>query len=113
MKKKFKYIFIVIVSLIICVYSMYFYFYKNEMNRIQIIQEFQGGDDNYKYTYLRIVLPEEEYHNSKTLNAIKFYIEHERNRGKQNWFRVVLYSSWDDFVNVNSYEDVYIEKANE
>lgn len=102
----------------VSVLSFYIHFqywnnYKMEMNNLKIIQEFQGGDDNYKYTYLRIILPEELYHNSKTLNSIKLYIEKERGRGVQNWLRIVLYENWDDFCECKNYEDYTFNKDDE
>lgn len=101
----------IFVSLFVIFISfLYWNYYKVEMNNLKIIQEFCGGDEDYQYTYLRIVLPDELYHNEKTLNAIKFYIEKERGRGVQNCLRIVLYSDWNDFCECKEYEDYTFNK---
>lgn len=106
MTKKLVIYFLAYISvLLICINFLYWHYYKSEIDNVQIIQEFCGGNNNYQYTYLRIILPNELYHNEKTLNAIKLYIEKERGRGIQNWLRIVLYENWDDFVDVKEYED--------
>lgn len=82
--------------------------YRSEMGNVLIVNDISGSGDNYEYTYLRVIVPEEQYHNEKTLYAIYFDIF--SRRGNQNWLTIVFYDSWESLRASESYHTHIFKK---
>lgn len=107
MKTKIKYGVLLALTITLLAIGAVHYCYQAEMSNMTIFHHFSTKGDNYASTYLRIIIPEEEYHGEKTLRAIYWYIR--STHGVQNRLTIIIYNSKDELIENQSYAEYVFE----
>jgi len=92
---------VVLLTLITLLINGIYYNYSTEIGNVTIITTIHGKGDDFMYTYLRVIVPKEVYHEEKTLNAILWHIK--KLYGRQNWVTIIVYDSMNCLEHGESY----------
>lgn len=99
-RKKVQYI-AILLTIVIVLFSAVYLDYRQEISNITIVTDICGKGENFRYTYLRVIISKESYHGYRTLFAIYWKIRFAR--GRQNWTEIIVYDNWDRLRENNNY----------
>lgn len=113
MKKK---LLVFLLAALLGMFSLGFYSYMaygQEMGNMTVMLRHQGAGDiggsYYIQEYLRIILPETEFHAERTLNAIRLYLWLFDKRMPDR-LRIDFYNSQEDYESRTSYYEASFSK---
>lgn len=92
---------ILLTALVFIMSGIVYASYIKEISNAIIVNEIHGEGNNFRYTYVRVIIPQESYHGYITLISIywKIRIGH----GKQSWTEIVVYDTWEDIRSDREY----------
>lgn len=94
---------VILFAIVLILCNVIYSDYRQEISNVTIITDIFGKGENFKYTYLRVIISKDSYHGYKTLVAIYWKIR--LMRGRQNWTEIVVYDDWDRLRENINYAD--------